>query len=118
MFRMPSHKPEPEWYHMHIYFSDETAETAYTLFERAQKQAAVQSVGRFHTEPVGPHPVRQFQLLVASQNVNAVAHWLNQNCGELDVLIHPDIDDDLLAHTIFARWLGKAHILNLDRFKS
>ena len=115
---MPSHKPEPDWYHMHIYFSDETADAAYKLYEGAQKQSAVQSVGRFHTEPVGPHPVRQFQLLVAPQKVHAVERWLNQNRGELDVLIHPDIDDDLLAHTTFARWLGESHSLNLKRFKS
>lgn len=115
---MPSHKPEPEWYHMHVYFCDETADAAHVLYERAQKQETVHSVGRFHIKPVGPHPVRQFQLLVTPQKRHAVERWLNQNRGELDVLIHPDIDDDLLAHTTLARWLGNAHTLNLERFKS
>ena len=118
MSRVPIPQSEPEWYHMHVYFSDETADAAYILHERAKKQAAVHAVGRFHFEPVGPHPVRQFQLLVAPQKVPVVERWLNENRGELDVLIHPDIDDDLLAHTTLARWLGNAHALNLGRFKS
>ena len=30
--------------------------------------------------------------------VNDVVKWLQDVRGELDVLIHPEIDDDLLAH--------------------
>ena len=108
---------EPSLYHFHIYFTDETETNALRIYHRAQDLANVDSVGRFHATPVGPHPVRQFQLLVQASFVKDVVKWLQDVRGELDVLIHPEIDDDLLAHTKLARWLGNPHELRLERFK-
>ena len=108
---------EPSLYHLHIYFEDQTESKALTIYELAQTQPNIESVGRFHPNPVGPHPVRQFQLLVRTEHLGTIETWLRQVRGDLDVLIHPEIDDDLLAHTELARWLGHPHDLHLERFR-
>ena len=108
---------EPSHYHLHIYFADLTETAAMALFKLAQEKSNIESVGRFHTKPVGPHPVRQFQLLVSAENLISVEAWLQDVRGDLDVLIHPEIEDDLFAHTELARWLGSPHTLHLEIFK-
>ena len=104
-------------YHLHVYFSDAQADAAKKIRAQAAEHPEVASVGRFHEKPVGPHPVRQFQILVSSANLAVVTQWLETVRGELDVLIHPEIDDDLLAHTDLAQWLGAPHRLKLDLFR-
>ena len=108
---------QPNLYHLHVYFDDARANHAWLIRTQASEHPKVASVGRFHTAPVGPHPVRQFQLLVSATNLGAVTQWLESVRGDLDVLIHPEIDDDLLAHTDLAQWLGEPHALKLDRFR-
>ena len=110
-------QPEPSLYHLHIYFEDQTESKALMIYEQVQTLPHVESVGRFHPKPIGPHPVRQFQLLVRTEHLDSVETWLRQARGDLDVLIHPEIDDDLLAHTKLARWLGRPHELRLERFR-
>ena len=105
-------------YHLHVYFTDDTEALALKLHRSAHAHPGVDSVGRFHTEPIGPHPVRQFQLLVQAQHLRSVETWLTEARRDLDVLIHPEIEDDLLAHTQLARWLGTPHPLRLDRFRN
>ena len=112
-----SQSEQTDLYHLHVYFMDETAESARKIRESALQRSDIQSVGRFHDLPVGPHPVRQFQLLVAPKDLAGVEAWLETVRGGLDVLIHPEIDDDLLAHTELARWLGTPHALKLERFR-
>ena len=108
---------DPVQYHLHVYFSDATEAHARHVRTLAESHSLVRELGRFHPGPIGPHPVRQFQLLVETSDVDEVVSWLDGVRGPLDVLIHPDIDDDLLAHTKFARWLGQAHDLNLSLFQ-
>ena len=103
-------------YHLHVYFSDAAEAHARQVRIWAESHPLVQELGRFHSGPIGPHPVRQFQILVRATDVEVVVSWLDEVRGSLDVLIHPQIEDDLLAHTTLARWLGKAHELDLSRF--
>ena len=109
---------EPRLYHVHIYFEDDTESDARSIYEVAQTQTDIESVGRFHPSPIGPHPVRQFQLLVRTEHLDRIETWLRHVRGNLDVLIHPEIDDDLLAHTELARWLGRPHELRLEKFRN
>ena len=107
----------PKHYHLHLYFDDETAEFARMIWTRAKEQGSIESVGRFHDKPVGPHPQRQFQLRVRATELSQVEDWLDLARGSLDVLIHPEVEDDLLAHTVLARWLGRPHALHLQIFE-
>jgi len=107
---------EPQ-YHVHIYFDEERSPLAHRLRGVLEDDPRVEALGRMHTGPVGPHPTRQFQVLLASQNLDDVLGWLERNRESLSVLIHPDIDDDLAAHTTHARWLGSPVSLDLERFR-
>ena len=106
----------PQVYHLHVYFDDATEAQALHVRKLAMKRPEVMELGRLHERPVGPHPVRQFQILLKSDDVPGFSQWLEAVRGDLDVLIHPEIEDDLLAHTAEATWLGEAHDLKLDIF--
>ena len=107
---------ETDLYHLHVHFDDTTVEEALAVRKLAMKRPEVMEIGRFHERPVGPHPVRQFQILLKTCDVPAFSQWLDTVRGPLDVLIHPEIEDDLLAHTDLATWLGDAHELKVEIF--
>lgn len=109
--------PKPVYYHCHVYFDDRTAEKADGVYRLASSNQSIEAVGRFHLHPIGPHPCRQFQLLVRASKLSEVMEWLLRYRNGLDVLVHPDIEDDYAAHTTYAQWLGNAHCLSLDLFK-
>jgi aromatic ring-cleaving dioxygenase len=101
-------------YHIHIYFDGATESIARRIYRAAEGQALVTVLGRFHPKPIGPHPCRQFQMKVDTQNVDALIAWTDGRRDGLSVLIHPEIDNDYLAHTQLARWLGSPRELKLD----
>ena len=70
-------------------------------------------MGRFHEKPVGPHPMWSCQLAFPAGNLAHVVSWLALNHGSLDVLVHPNTDDELRDHRDSALWLGQSHSLNL-----
>ena len=105
-------------YHVHIYFGDEDIRLATRLREHLATDERVTALGRMHTGPIGPHPCRQFQVLLTAENLEDVLGWVDTHREGLSVLIHPDIDDDLAAHTTHARWLGEPVPLMLERFQT
>ena len=105
---------EPKAYHIHVYFNDATVHIARRLYEHLEATGN-DTLGRFHDTPVGPHPSRQFNYTVKSDDLEKTCRWLDEVRDGLDVLIHPLIDNDYLAHTDMARWLGNAHPLNLEK---
>ncbi|MGB0647966.1 MAG: DOPA 4,5-dioxygenase family protein [Bradymonadia bacterium] len=108
---------KPAHYHCHIYFSETTADKARGLYQLASSNPSIEAVGRFHLHPIGPHPCCQFQLLVKTTQLGEVTEWIERHRDGLDVLIHPEIEDDYEAHTTYAYWLGNAQPLCLDLFK-
>lgn len=75
-------------------------------------------LGRWHDEPVGPHPVSMYQVAFAVDAFARVVPWLlrHRDVG-LRVLIHPQTDDAYDDHTIHAAWLGAPLPLRLDVLK-
>ena len=55
-------------YHAHVYFDESTFEQAKALCEEAGKLFQV-TVGRMHSQPVGPHPCWSCQLAFDSSKV-------------------------------------------------
>ena len=103
--------------HGHVYFDEGSLEQAHALYEQLTRELPEFALGRIHDKPVGPHPCRQFQILVPSKSLADAVQWLNQNRLGLTVFWHPVIDDDLYAHTDAAFWLGEPEILKLDCFR-
>ena len=101
-------------WHAHVYFDSATREGA------AKFRAAVAGqfgerieMGRFHEREVGPHPRWSYQIAFAPAQFSDVVSWLALNHGGLDVLVHPNTDNELRDHRDSALWLGRSHQLDL-----
>lgn len=105
-------------YHAHIYFKLEQI----PMVERirlaiAQAIPALTYVGRLIPMPVGPHPKPMFEIHIPAPILEDAIATIERLREDLDVLIHPVHDDDFVAHTEEARWLGKPLSLNVAIFK-
>ncbi len=100
-------------YHAHVYFDESTFEQAKALCEEAGKLFQV-TVGRMHSQPVGPHPCWSCQLAFDSSKYADLLSWLALNRNGLTILIHTLTGNDLKDHTDYAAWMGEPQILNLD----
>jgi aromatic ring-cleaving dioxygenase len=102
-------------WHAHIYFDAGTRDAAWALRERiATALSGLFEMGRFHEQPVGPHPLWSYQLAFPASHFAPVVGWLTLNHGALDVFVHPNTDDELRDHRDSALWLGRSHPLKLD----
>jgi aromatic ring-cleaving dioxygenase len=100
-------------FHAHIYYDTRTRPVAETLREAIAAQFTT-DLGRWHDEPVGPHPVSMYQVAFAPEEFGRFVPWLMLNRGGLDVLIHPQTGDAYADHTEHASWLGTQLPLRLD----
>jgi len=101
-------------WHAHVYFDADSRDAASNLREAVTaKFGGRVELGRFHEREVGPHPRWSYQILLAPAEFSEVVGWLTLNHGALDVLLHPNTDDELRDHRDFALWLGHSHQLDL-----
>ncbi|RYL25322.1 MULTISPECIES: DOPA 4,5-dioxygenase family protein [Acinetobacter] len=103
-------------YHAHIYFDLTQIELIESLYVQLQQEfGEAMSYGRIHQKLVGPHTKPMFQLAFDQAVLPQLKHTLNRRHLGLSVLIHPLWENEYLAHTEGAQWLGESLILNLDR---
>jgi DOPA 4,5-dioxygenase len=100
-------------YHAHIYYDPETRKVAERLRE-AIGQGFTAELGRWHDEPVGPHPTSMYQVAFPVGEFPRLVPWLMLNRGGLNVLVHPQTEDAYDDHAIHALWLGTKLPLRLD----
>lgn len=106
-------------YHAHVYFDEQTKQSAISLREILKKLPSSYvyfniKVGKIHDKPIGPHPKSMYQIYLDHSDLSCVLETLILNRGNLDVLIHPNTDNALNDHTKNAIWLGNKLLLNLD----
>ncbi|CAB9503442.1 Dopa 4,5-dioxygenase family [Seminavis robusta] len=108
-------------YDVHVYYSTpEQREQAMVLRDKLQKQFGEWM--RFYEpkgKPIGPHPVPMWEADFGSyehrRNLIQVRDFLEQQRGNLSILIHPhSTDTDYMDHTQHAIWLGEALDLKLE----
>ena len=104
-------------YHAHVYFDAATEAQARDLCIRAWQHCHV-GLGRFHRRPVGPHPRWSCQLSFEAEEFARLIPWLDEQRGDLDILVHPLTGDALAEHTELAAWLGNEVQLSVDIFRS
>jgi aromatic ring-cleaving dioxygenase len=92
-------------YHAHIYYDAATRPTAEHLREAIGDNFDVE-LGRWHDEPVGPHPISMYQVAFAVAEFPRLVPWLMLNRGPLSVLVHPQAENAYDDHTAHALWLG------------
>ena len=94
-------------YHAHIYYDEETRETAARLRGRIWEGWGFDIVmGRFRDRPVGPHPEPMFQVAFDKALFAEFVPWLMYNRDGLVVLVHPEAEDAHDDHVYYPLWLG------------
>jgi aromatic ring-cleaving dioxygenase len=100
-------------WHAHVYYDAATRSDAERLREAIGAGFEVQ-LGRWHDEPVGPHPTSMYQVAFTAAEFSRLVPWLALNRGALTVLVHPQAEDAYEDHTAHAMWLGAPLRLRLD----
>ena len=102
-------------YHAHIYYDAATRRTAAKVRKQIEDTFAVE-MGRWHDEPVGPHPRSMYQVAFKKSEFAKFVPWLMENRAGLTVFVHPNSGDDYADHAIHAIWMGKMLRLKLGMF--
>lgn len=103
-------------YHAHVYYNAETKPQATRLREEIIAKFKVEP-GGFSDEPVGPHPVSQFNVIFETPEFQNIVPWLMLNRDGLDILVHPLTDSSYNDHTALAMWLGAPVALKTERLR-
>jgi DOPA 4,5-dioxygenase len=103
-------------YHAHVYYDAATRPVAERLRE-AIGAAFPARLGRWHDQPVGPHPTSMYQVAFAVEQFPRLVPWLMLNRGPLTVLVHPETGDDYTDHSAHAVWLGPPLPLDLEMLR-
>jgi DOPA 4,5-dioxygenase len=100
-------------FHAHIYFDADQLDRAQSLAEAARERFGV-PVGRFHVQPVGPHPRGSCQLTVPPEQFGDFAQWIALNRDGLTIFAHTSTGDDVSDHTDHVIWFGPSETLDLS----
>lgn len=100
-------------FHAHVYYDPSNRETAARVREGLAARFPVQ-LGRWHDQPIGPHPQAMYQVAFTPEQFGAVVPWLMLNRAGLDVLVHPETGDHVQDHTESALWLGNKLPVNVE----
>jgi DOPA 4,5-dioxygenase len=100
-------------FHAHVYYDPESRDAATRVREGLGARFEVQ-LGRWHDQPIGPHPQSMYQVAFSADQFGQVVPWLMLNHEGLDVLIHPSTSEHVEDHSDRALWLGKKLELNFE----
>src|SRR6202158_6630173 len=89
--------PQIRSYHAHIYYDPETRPVAERLREAIGSGFTVE-LGRWHDEPVGPHPTSMYQVAFPVAEFPKLVPWLMLNRGGLSGLAQPPSGDGYHIH--------------------
>ena len=107
---------EVKGYHAHVYYDPATRPIAERLRDTIISKFAVKP-GAFSDEPIGPHPISQFNVIFETPEFQNIVPWLMLNRDGLDVLVHPLSDSSYNDHTALAMWLGEPVALKTDTLR-
>ena len=104
-------------YHAHVYYDPaRSRDRAERLRQRVAQEFPQARLGRWHDEPVGPHPQSMYQIAFASPMLEKFVPWLMLNRDGLTVLLHPETGDNYADHSAHAVWYGAVLPLRLEVF--
>lgn len=98
-------------YHAHIYYDAASRERAGILRAWIEQRFQVR-MGRWHDNPVGPHPTAMYQVAFKPDQFPVLVPFLMLNRQGLTVLLHPETGRPRDDHTKHALWAGEVLPLN------
>ncbi len=103
-------------YHAHVYYGAAEKDAAAQLRTAAEARFTGAAFGRWHDNPVGPHPTGSYQIHFGPDLLVEILPWLALNRNGLTVFVHPNTGQDLEDHRDRAIWLGTTRKLDLSIF--
>ena len=103
-------------FHAHVYYDADSKPAAAALRESIAENFDV-ALGRWHDQPIGPHPTGSYQVAFRPDQFGEFVPWLALNRRGLVILVHPDTGDDVADHTGHALWLGDRLPLDIDKLR-
>ena len=103
-------------YHAHVYFDPARRAIAARLQDTIVAKFTVER-GRFADEPIGPHPIAQFNVIFKAPEFQHIVPWLMFNREGFDVLVHPLTESSYDDHSTNALWLGTPVPVLLERLR-
>ncbi|NIR28258.1 MAG: DOPA 4,5-dioxygenase family protein [Gammaproteobacteria bacterium] len=103
-------------FHAHVYYTSDSKQRAARVRERIAARFDVQ-LGRWHDEPIGPHPFPSYQVAFAPELFGTLVPWLALNREGLVIFVHPETGNDLADHADHAVWMGGMPELELGIFE-
>ncbi len=100
-------------YHAHVYYDADSRDAAAGLRAAVEGRFAVR-MGRWHDDPIGPHPMGSYQIAFETALFAEIVPWLALNRRGLTVFIHPETGDDRTDHSDYAIWLGEQREVDLS----
>jgi len=104
-------------FHAHVYYNPDTRDIASRVREELDTRFDVK-LGRWHDEPVGPHPKSMYQVIFLPEQFGEVVPWLMLYRQGLDILVHPNTGDAVADHLLHSLWLGEKLDLNIEALKA
>jgi len=105
-------------FHAHVYYDPQaTRGRAEHLRQRVAVEFPQAILGRWHDEPVGPHPQSMYQIAFPTGLLATFLPWLMLNRDGLNILLHPGTGDDYADHSSHAVWFGEVLALRLDALR-
>lgn len=104
-------------YDIHVYYDSlEEREVALSLRESMKEAFADKHfyAGEMIDIPIGPHGVPQWEGNFQKDLLSEVFLWLNENRGDLKILLHPFTADPLWDHTTGAVFFGHGAAANVN----
>ncbi len=107
-------------YHAHVYYDMAQKDAAAHLRSAAEARFGESkgdevTFGRWHDNPVGPHPTGSYQIAFPAPLFSQIVPWLALNRGDLTVFVHPNTGQVLEDHRDRPIWLGTTRKLDLSK---
>ena len=99
-------------WHAHVYFEAATRDRAAALRDRLAAAFPAAVLGRWHEQPVGPHPMAMCQVAFGPALFPALVPFLALHRQGLAVLVHPETGRPRADHLDHAMWFGAVLPLN------
>ncbi len=94
-------------WHAHVYYDPATTRAVAARLREHLAAAFPEAVlGRWHDQPVGPHPAAMYQVLFGPALFPRLVPFLALNREGLTVLVHPETGRARADHLHHALWLG------------
>ncbi len=117
----PTAAPAPiegiDGWHAHVYYDPATTRARAAVLRGWVEEGFNVMLGRWHDVKVGPHPQAMYQILFKNADFPRLVPFLALNRMGLDVLVHPNTDDEYADHMDHALWLGRTLLLDGSMLK-